>query len=87
MRKQCRGRFHQGELQKFGLDATIEKSHRLRATVSVDEPLAQVAWEFYVDVIVAHNIRMLGYERKDTILSVYLYIWVERFKIFYLVCM
>lgn len=53
----------------------------------MDEPLAKVAWEFYVDVIVAHNVRMLGYKRKDTILFVYLYIWVERFKIFYLVCM
>lgn len=55
VRKQCRGRFHQSELQKFGLYAAVEKSHRLRAAVSVDEPLAQVAWEFYVDVIVAHN--------------------------------
>lgn len=41
----------------------------------MDEPLAKVAWEFYVDVIVAHNVRMLGYERKDTILFVYLYIY------------
>ena len=55
VRKQCRGRFHQCELQKFGLYAAVAKSHRVSATVSVDEPLAQVAWEFYVDVIVAHN--------------------------------
>ena len=52
----------------------------------MDEPLAKVAWEFYVDVIVAHNVRMLGYERKDTLLCAYLYIWVGRFKIVYLVC-
>ena len=55
--------------------------------MSVDEPLAKVAWEFDVDVIVAHNIRVIGYKRKDTTLFVYLYIWAERFKIFYLVCM
>ena len=55
--------------------------------MSVDEPLAQVVGEFDVYVIVAHNIRMLCYERKDTILFVYLYIWAEMFKIFYLVCM
>ena len=55
VRKQCRWRFHQGELQQLGLYAAVAKSHRLRATVSVDEPLAQVAWEFYVNVIVAHN--------------------------------
>ena len=59
MRKQCRGRFHQSELQQFGLYAAVEKSHRLRAAVSVDEPLAKVAWEFYVDVIVAHYVRGL----------------------------
>ena len=55
VRKQCRGRFHQGELQQLGLDTAVAKSHRISATVAVDEPLAQVAWEFYVDVIVAHN--------------------------------
>lgn len=80
MRKQCRGRFHKGELQQFGLYAAVEKSHRLSAAMPMDEPLAQVAWEFYVNVIVAHYVRMLGYERKDTILFVYLYIWAERFK-------
>ena len=49
--------------------------------MSVDEPLAQVVGEFYVDVIVAHNIRMLCYERKDTTLFVYLFIKEERFNV------
>ena len=49
--------------------------------MSVDEPLAEVAWEFYVDVIVAHNIRVIDYKRKDTILFVYIFIRRERFNV------
>ena len=56
-RKYAVGRSDNGELDKFGLYTAVVQTHRVSATVSVDEPLAQVTGHFDVDVVVAHNIR------------------------------
>ena len=52
------GRTDNGEFDKLGLDAAVVQTHGVSATVPMDEPLAQVGGHFYVDVVVAHNIRV-----------------------------
>lgn len=56
-RKYAVGRSDNGELDKFGLYTAVVQTHGVSATVSVDEPLAQVTGHFDVYVVVAHNIR------------------------------
>ena len=52
------GRTDNGEFDKLGLDAAVVQTHGVSATVPMNKPLAQVGGHFYIDVVVAHNIRV-----------------------------
>lgn len=46
------------QLYQLRLYATLPKHHWLGTAVTVNEPLAQIRWHFYVDKIVTHEVQL-----------------------------